>query len=126
MGKKKQSFLGFTVKRAIWHWATKILVVHPYISEIDSTAAFQLLVHSQAMIMPGVLTLQCCKLTWAAITHLLPDAAGLKITLACILYANWCLKYRYFSVFVEVCTAFPQARSLNTAPKCCSVAVAVV
>lgn len=34
------------------------------------------------MIMPWVLTLQCCELTWAAITHLFPDAAGLQITLA--------------------------------------------
>lgn len=53
MGKKKQSFLGFTGKRAILHWATKIVVVHACISEIDSRAAFQLL-HAQSMLMPCV------------------------------------------------------------------------
>lgn len=34
-------------------WATKILVVHPCISEIDSIAAFQLL-HAQAMLIPPI------------------------------------------------------------------------
>lgn len=53
MGKKKQLFWGFTVKRAISHWVTKILGVHPRISEIDSIVAFQLL-HTQAMLIPSV------------------------------------------------------------------------
>lgn len=51
IGKKKQSFLGFTGEKAVLCWATKIPVVHPCISEIGSTAAFQLL-RAQAMLIP--------------------------------------------------------------------------
>lgn len=103
MGKKKQLFLGFTVKRAILHWASKLLVVHPYISEIDSTAAFQLLVHSQAMIMPGVSSSPCNAV----------NSPELQLHTCFPCCCPQCLKCTYFSVFVEICADFPQARSLN-------------
>lgn len=41
------------MKRAVLHWATKVLVVHPHVGEIDSIAALQLL-HAQAMLISRV------------------------------------------------------------------------
>ena len=113
-GKKKQSFLGFTGKRAILHWATKILVVHPCISEIDSTAAVAYSGYANAMNFWS-LPYNTVEIPELPLHYLLLDIAGLKTTVGMSSVLSGVLNICIFSVCVEMCTAFSRIRSLKIA-----------